>query len=60
MTEPEDQIGEAVRLMRDALALLDRAGERRAAAHLQHAIDVAERIGPGEPSADAVRRILGG
>ena len=34
-----DQVDRAISLMRDALALLDAAGEGIAAARLQHAID---------------------
>lgn len=41
MTEQRPDISTAVSLMRMALALFDQAGNTRAAAHLQHAIDVA-------------------
>lgn len=39
----------AVALMREAIAMLDEAGEGIAAAHLQMAIDVTERIPPMKP-----------
>ncbi|WP_157084639.1 hypothetical protein [Sphingomonas pituitosa] len=45
----------ALALMREAIAMLDEAGEDRAAIHLQAAIDTAERkapLKPGEEIAD--------
>jgi hypothetical protein len=45
----------AVRLMRLALPLLDRAGEGTAAARLQHAIDTAENMPVLAPIRDEAR-----
>lgn len=58
--EPERArvFGVAISLMRMALALLDRVGEPLAAARLQHAIDTAERRGPGPPTSDDLKSFL--
>lgn len=46
MTDPSQMRKNAVALMREALLLLDGAGESVAAAHLQFAIDVATKPDP--------------
>ena len=46
MTDPSQMRKNAVTLMRRALHLLDGAGEKVAAAHLQFAIDIAVKQNP--------------
>ena len=55
MAEPEKLKATARNLMKMALACLDEAGERGAAVHLQHAVDVLNKtpnIRPGEKVPD--------
>ena len=46
MTDPSQIRKRAIALMRKALLLLDEAGEKVAAAHLQFAIDIATKSNP--------------
>jgi hypothetical protein len=46
MTDPSQMRKNAVALIREALLLLDEAGENVAAAHLQFAIDIAAKSNP--------------
>ena len=46
MTDPSQIRKRAIALMRKALLLLDEAGEKLAAAHLQFAIDIADKSNP--------------
>ncbi len=57
MSEPSDSLGRAIKLMAEALELLDECGEDIAAGHLQFAHDIAARTAgkrdsSGPPCAD--------